>query len=40
MRLVRLADSGHTPHREQPEIALAEIENFLNQLPAEPPAPS
>ncbi|MFL6427767.1 MAG: alpha/beta fold hydrolase [Acidobacteriaceae bacterium] len=37
MRLVRLPDSGHTPHREQPEIAFAEIESFLAQLPAEPP---
>ncbi len=36
MHVVRLADSGHTPHREQQEIVLAEIEKFLDQLPAEP----
>jgi pimeloyl-ACP methyl ester carboxylesterase len=36
MRLVRLPESGHTPHREQPEIVLAEIEGFLHRLPAEP----
>lgn len=34
MRLVRLPDSGHTPHREQPEIVLAEIDDFLRNLPA------
>jgi pimeloyl-ACP methyl ester carboxylesterase len=37
MRLVRLPDSGHTPHREQPEIVLEEIETFLHRLLTEPP---
>jgi pimeloyl-ACP methyl ester carboxylesterase len=36
MRLVRFPDSGHTPHREQPEVVLAEVEGFLRDLPAEP----
>ncbi len=36
MHLVRLPDSGHTPHREQPEIVLTEIEGFVRPLPAEP----
>jgi pimeloyl-ACP methyl ester carboxylesterase len=35
MHLVRLLDTGHTPHREQPEIVLHEIEEFLRKLPAE-----
>jgi pimeloyl-ACP methyl ester carboxylesterase len=39
MRLVRLPDSGHTPHREQPEIVLEEIETFLRHTPAKPSAP-
>jgi len=38
MRLVRLPDSGHTPHREQPEVVLEEIETFLRHLPAKPSA--
>jgi pimeloyl-ACP methyl ester carboxylesterase len=38
MRLIRLPDSGHTPHREQPEIVLEEIEDFLRYLPPEPSA--
>jgi pimeloyl-ACP methyl ester carboxylesterase len=38
MRLVRLPDSGHTPHREQPEIVLEEIETFLRHLPTKPSA--
>jgi pimeloyl-ACP methyl ester carboxylesterase len=38
MRLVRLPDSGHTPHREQPEVVLEEIESFLRHLPAKPSA--
>jgi pimeloyl-ACP methyl ester carboxylesterase len=38
MHVVRLPDSGHTPHREQPEIVLEEIERFLRQLPPEPTA--
>jgi pimeloyl-ACP methyl ester carboxylesterase len=33
MRLVRLSDIGHTPHREQPEVVLDEIKAFLDQLP-------
>lgn len=36
MQLVQLPDSGHTPHREQPEIVLEHIENFLRTLPPEP----
>jgi hypothetical protein len=36
MRLVRLSDIGHTPHREQPELVLELIESFLSQLPAQP----
>jgi pimeloyl-ACP methyl ester carboxylesterase len=39
MRLVRLPDSGHTPHREHPEVVLGEIEGFLRDLSAEPAAP-
>lgn len=35
MRLLRLPDTGHTPHREQPEVVLHEIEEFLRKLPAE-----
>jgi pimeloyl-ACP methyl ester carboxylesterase len=35
MRVVRLPDSGHTPHREQPEVVLGEIKGFLRQLPAD-----
>jgi pimeloyl-ACP methyl ester carboxylesterase len=38
MHLVRLPDSGHTPHREQPEIVLEHMENFLRSLPADPAA--
>lgn len=38
MRLARLPDIGHTPHREQPEVVLELIEDFLSQLPAEPSA--
>jgi pimeloyl-ACP methyl ester carboxylesterase len=38
MHLARLADIGHTPHREQPELVLELIRDFLSQLPAEPPA--
>jgi pimeloyl-ACP methyl ester carboxylesterase len=36
MQLVRLADTGHTPHREQPEIVLERIAGFLHQLQQEP----
>ena len=36
MQLVRLPDTGHTPHRERPEVVLAWMENFLIDLPAEP----
>jgi pimeloyl-ACP methyl ester carboxylesterase len=36
MRIVRFSGIGHTPHREQPEIVLHEIEIFLGALPAEP----
>jgi pimeloyl-ACP methyl ester carboxylesterase len=32
MQVVRLADTGHTPHREQPEIVLDQIAGFLRQL--------
>jgi pimeloyl-ACP methyl ester carboxylesterase len=35
-QLARLPESGHTPHREQPEIVLDRIESFLRDLPAEP----
>jgi pimeloyl-ACP methyl ester carboxylesterase len=35
LRLVRLLGIGHTPHREQPETVLHEIEEFLVNLPAE-----
>jgi pimeloyl-ACP methyl ester carboxylesterase len=35
MQLVRLPDSGHTPHREQPEIVLDHIERFLRDLPSD-----
>ena len=38
MQLVRLPDSGHTPHREQPEIVLEQIESFLSNLPPLPAA--
>jgi pimeloyl-ACP methyl ester carboxylesterase len=38
MRLVRLPEIGHTPHREQPELVLGLIRDFLSQLPAEPSA--
>ena len=34
--LVQLPDSGHTPHREQPEIVLEHIESFLRTLSPEP----
>jgi pimeloyl-ACP methyl ester carboxylesterase len=33
MRVVRLPDIGHTPHREQPEVVLDEVAGFLRQLP-------
>ncbi|HEY1757146.1 MAG TPA: alpha/beta hydrolase, partial [Bryobacteraceae bacterium] len=33
MRLVRLSDIGHTPHREQPEVVLDQIRAFLDQQP-------
>jgi pimeloyl-ACP methyl ester carboxylesterase len=36
MQLIRLPDSGHTPHREQPETILDHIERFLRDLPPEP----
>jgi pimeloyl-ACP methyl ester carboxylesterase len=32
MQFVRLADTGHTPHRERPEIVLDQIAAFLRQL--------
>jgi pimeloyl-ACP methyl ester carboxylesterase len=32
MRLVQLPDTGHTPHRERPEVVLDEIAGFLRQL--------
>lgn len=38
MHLVRLPDSGHTPHREQPAIVLEEIQGFLRRLTPEPSA--
>jgi pimeloyl-ACP methyl ester carboxylesterase len=38
MRVVRLSEIGHTPHREQPELVLELIESFLRQLSAEPSA--
>jgi len=31
-QLVRLTDTGHTPHREQPEIVLKQIASFLSRL--------
>ena len=36
MQLVRLAATGHTPHREQPEIVLDRIAGFLHQLQHDP----
>jgi pimeloyl-ACP methyl ester carboxylesterase len=36
MQLIHLPESGHTPHREQPEIVLEHIERFLRGLPPEP----
>jgi pimeloyl-ACP methyl ester carboxylesterase len=33
MHLVRLPDTGHTPHREHPEVVLDQIQAFLGQLP-------
>jgi pimeloyl-ACP methyl ester carboxylesterase len=33
MHLVRLPDTGHTPHREHPEVVLDQIKAFLGQLP-------
>jgi pimeloyl-ACP methyl ester carboxylesterase len=33
MQLLRLPGSGHTPHREQPEIVLERIAAFLSALP-------
>jgi pimeloyl-ACP methyl ester carboxylesterase len=38
MHLVRLVDIGHTPHREQPELVLEWIGDFLSRLPAAPSA--
>jgi pimeloyl-ACP methyl ester carboxylesterase len=29
LQLARLTDTGHTPHREQPEIVLDQIASFL-----------
>jgi pimeloyl-ACP methyl ester carboxylesterase len=34
LQLLRLPESGHTPHREQPEIVLERIAAFLSSLPA------
>ena len=34
MQLLRFPGSGHTPHREQPEIVLQRIAAFLSSLPA------
>jgi pimeloyl-ACP methyl ester carboxylesterase len=36
MHVVRLSEIGHTPHREQPELVLELIRDFLSHLPAEP----
>jgi pimeloyl-ACP methyl ester carboxylesterase len=36
MQLVRLRDTGHTPHREHPEIVLDRIASFLRQLRQDP----
>ena len=33
MQLMRLRDSGHTPHREQPEVVLERIAAFLEAIP-------
>jgi pimeloyl-ACP methyl ester carboxylesterase len=33
MRLVQLTDTGHTPHRERPEVVLDDIADFLRHLP-------
>lgn len=38
MQLVRLPETGHTPHREQPEIVLEHIAAFLRNLPEQPAA--
>jgi pimeloyl-ACP methyl ester carboxylesterase len=40
MDVVRLSEIGHTPHREQPELVLELIRDFLSHLPAEPFAAS
>lgn len=32
VQLVHLPESGHTPHREQPEFVLDHIERFLNDI--------
>ncbi len=40
MHVVPLSEIGHTPHREQPELTLELIDDFLNRLPAEPSAAS
>jgi pimeloyl-ACP methyl ester carboxylesterase len=34
LQLVRLPDSGHTPHRDQPEVVLERIAAFLSSLVA------
>ncbi len=38
MRFVRLPEIGHTPHREQPELVLGLIRDFLSHPTAEPSA--
>jgi pimeloyl-ACP methyl ester carboxylesterase len=40
MHLMRLSEIGHTPHREQPELVLELIRDFLSHLPAESSAAS
>ena len=30
--LVKLADCGHTPHKEQPEMTFAAVTRFINSL--------
>jgi pimeloyl-ACP methyl ester carboxylesterase len=33
LQLIRLPESGHTPHRDQPDIVLESIATFLSSLP-------
>lgn len=37
MQLMSLPNSGHTPHREEPEVVLDRIAGFLNEIPTAAP---